>query len=168
MQDSKAKILSVLQSCTVDAQYILNSKVKLKILFFFLRFYLFIHERHRERQREAETQAKGETSFLQGALCGTWSQDPRITTWAKDSHSTTEPPRWPKVTNSKVLSYRMITLKMKILIPSPVNKSLLRCLPRILLVVLFFFLFLWFWSITSFSFSWEFVAVRDPKKPLIT
>ena len=45
---------------------------------FFLRFYLFIHERQRER--EAETQAEGEAGSMQGAQCGTQSQDPRIMT----------------------------------------------------------------------------------------
>ena len=33
---------------------------------------------------------------FQGAWCGTWSQDPRIMTWAKGRHSTTEPPRHPR------------------------------------------------------------------------
>ena len=46
--------------------------------FVFLRFYLFIHERQRqtEREREAETQAEGEAGSMQGARCGTQSQDP--------------------------------------------------------------------------------------------
>ena len=38
-----------------------------KVVVFFLSFYLFIHERHTERKREAETQAEGETGSLQEA-----------------------------------------------------------------------------------------------------
>ena len=38
----------------------------------------------REREREAETQAEGEAGFMQGARCGTQSQNSRITPWAKD------------------------------------------------------------------------------------
>ena len=52
-------------------------------------------ERERERERKAETQAEGEAGSLQWAWCGTWSQDPKITTWAEGRHSTTEPPRAP-------------------------------------------------------------------------
>ena len=44
-----------------------------------------------ETQREAETQAEGEAGSLWEAWGGTWSQDPRITTWAKGRCSTTEP-----------------------------------------------------------------------------
>ena len=40
---------------------------------FFLRSYLFIHERHTE----------GEAGSMQGAPCGTRSQDPGITPWAE-------------------------------------------------------------------------------------
>ena len=40
-------------------------------------------ERKREREREAETQAEGEAGSMQGARCGTWSWDSRITPWAK-------------------------------------------------------------------------------------
>ena len=35
--------------------------------------------RDREREREAETQAEGEAGSMQGARCGTRSQDSRIT-----------------------------------------------------------------------------------------
>ena len=42
-----------------------------------------------------ETEAEGEAGCLQGAWCGTWSQDPGIMTWAKGRHLTTEPPRCP-------------------------------------------------------------------------
>ena len=50
-----------------------------------------------ETQREAETQAEGgEANSVQGAQCGTQSQDPAITPWAKGRRSTTEPPRRPK------------------------------------------------------------------------
>ena len=60
---------------------------------FFFRFYLFIHKRHtergsRHRQREKQTPCRE-------AWCGTSSQDPRITPWAKGSWSTNEPPRDP-------------------------------------------------------------------------
>ena len=48
----------------------------------FLEKILFIHERHRER--EAKTQAEGEKQTpLQGAGCGTGSQDPRVTPWPR-------------------------------------------------------------------------------------
>ena len=47
------------------------------ILVFFLRFiYLFIHDKQRER--EVETQAEGEAGSMQGARCGTRSQDLRV------------------------------------------------------------------------------------------
>ena len=36
----------------------------------------------RDREREAETQAEGEAGSMQGARCGTRSQDPRIMPWA--------------------------------------------------------------------------------------
>ena len=49
----------------------------------------------RDTQREAETQAEGAAGSLQEAQHRTWSQDPRITPWAKDRCSTTEPPRHP-------------------------------------------------------------------------
>ena len=74
------------------------------ILLFFKRFYLFIHERH----REAETQAEGEAGPMQGARCGTWSWDSRITPWAKGRHQTTQPPRVP------IFCF----LKRKIVLPS--------------------------------------------------
>ena len=48
-------------------------------------------------ERETETQAEGEAGSTQGARCGTWSQDPGITTWAKGRGSTTEPPRRPMI-----------------------------------------------------------------------
>ena len=58
--------------------------------FFFKDFiYLFM------RDTEAETQVEGEAGSLQGAQCGIWYQDPRITPWAESRHSTTEPPRCP-------------------------------------------------------------------------
>ena len=49
----------------------------------------------RDTERELETQAEGEAVFLWGAQCGTGSQDPRTTTWAKGRCSTAEPPRCP-------------------------------------------------------------------------
>ena len=45
---------------------------------------------------EAEKQAEREAGSMQGALCGTWSQDPGIMPWAEDRCSTAEPPRCPK------------------------------------------------------------------------
>ena len=49
----------------------------------------------RDTGREAETQAEGEAGSLWGARCGTRSQEPRITPWAKGRRSTTELPRFP-------------------------------------------------------------------------
>ena len=43
--------------------------------------------------REAETQAEGEAGSMQGARCGTRSQDSRIAPWAKGRCKTPEPPR---------------------------------------------------------------------------
>ena len=37
----------------------------------------------RDTEREAETQAEGEAGSMQGARCGTRSQDHRITPWAE-------------------------------------------------------------------------------------
>ena len=48
-----------------------------------------------EREREAETQAEGEAGSMQGAQCGTRSQDSRIAPWAKGRRQTAEPPRDP-------------------------------------------------------------------------
>ena len=58
-------------------------------LFFKVHMTLFI----RDRQREVETQAEGEAGSLWGFWHGTRSQDPRIMTWDKGRHSTTEPPQ---------------------------------------------------------------------------
>ena len=73
----------------------LSLKLFQNLKLFFLRFYLFIHERQREREREAETQAEGEAGSMQGARCGTRSQDSRITPWTEGRCLTTEPPRHP-------------------------------------------------------------------------
>ena len=61
---------------------------------FFLRFCLYIHARHTERGRDI---GRGRSRLLWGAWCRTRSQDHRIMTWAKSRHSTTEPPRHPKL-----------------------------------------------------------------------
>ena len=45
-------------------------------IYLFILFCLFIHEKHRESQKQAE----GEAGSLQGAQCGTGSQDPEIMT----------------------------------------------------------------------------------------
>ena len=50
----------------------------------------------RERERQAETQAEREAGSMQGAPCGTRSQYPRITPWAKGRCSTAEPPGHPQ------------------------------------------------------------------------
>ena len=47
-------------------------------------------------RREAETQAEGEAGSMQGASCGTQSQDSRIMPWAEGRYQTTEPPRDPR------------------------------------------------------------------------
>ena len=47
----------------------------------------------RDTQREAETQAEGEAGSMQGAPCGTRSEDSRITSKGRDP--TAEPPRSP-------------------------------------------------------------------------
>ena len=66
------------------------SKRKLCVYFIFLKI-VFIYSW--KTLREAE----GEAGSLQGARCGTWSQDPRITPWAEGRCSTAEPPRRPCV-----------------------------------------------------------------------
>ena len=63
-----------------------------KFLYFFLRL-LFINSW--KTQRAAEKQAEGEAGSLQGARCGTRSQDPGVTPWAEGRHPTAEPPRHP-------------------------------------------------------------------------
>ena len=49
----------------------------------------------RDPEREAETQAEGDAGSMQGARCGTRSQDPRVTPRAEGRHPTTEPPGAP-------------------------------------------------------------------------
>ena len=49
----------------------------------------------RDPEREAETQAEGEAGSLQGAWCGTRSQDPGMRPWAEGRWSTAEPPGRP-------------------------------------------------------------------------
>ena len=55
----------------------------------------------RDTQREAETQAEEEAGSLQGAWCGTQSEDPGITPWAEGRWSTAEPPRHPRMSTFK-------------------------------------------------------------------
>ena len=62
--------------------------------FFFLRFLFYLSMR--DTQREAEAQAEGESGSIQGAQCGTWPQNSRITPWAEGRHLTTEPPSRPQ------------------------------------------------------------------------
>ena len=45
---------------------------------FFFKDFIYVFIRHRDT--EAKTQAEGEAGSLQGARCGTPSQDPGITT----------------------------------------------------------------------------------------
>ena len=62
-----------------------------QILLFFKKI-LFIYSWQTERSRDID---RGRSRSLQGAWCGTRSQDPEIMTWAKGRCSTTEPPRCP-------------------------------------------------------------------------
>ena len=55
---------------------------------------MIVTQRERERQRHRQ-RAEGEAGSMQGARCGTPSQDSGITPWAEGRHSTTEPPRRP-------------------------------------------------------------------------
>ena len=68
-------------------KHIFNMTEKAFLKKFFLEI-LFIHS--------WETQAEGEAGSMQGAGCGTWSQDSSIMPWAKGRHSTTKPPRHPR------------------------------------------------------------------------
>ena len=63
--------------------------------FFFFKI-LFIHERHREK---AETWAEGEAGSLQGAGCGTQSQNSGDQALAEGRCSTAEPLRRPHTLN---------------------------------------------------------------------
>ena len=80
------RIQHAIRILTLILFYFFNPFFKWKILFMYLW----------ETQREAETWAKGEAGSLSGGWRGTGSQDPRIVTWAKGRHSTTEPPRCSK------------------------------------------------------------------------
>ena len=57
----------------------------LLFLFFFKILLIYSWETCTEREREAETRAEGEAGPMQGAWCGTWSRDSRITPWAEGS-----------------------------------------------------------------------------------
>ena len=81
--------MTVFSSCQL---YLLQT-IKIHLLTFFLRLYSFV----RDTEREVETQTEGEAGSPRGARCGTWSQDPGVTTWAKGRCSTTEPPRCPYI-----------------------------------------------------------------------
>ena len=65
-------------------------------VYFFLRF-SSIYSWGTQREREAETQADGEAGSIQGARCGTLSQDPGVTPWAEDRRSIAEPPGAPNI-----------------------------------------------------------------------
>ena len=85
-----------------------------KVIIFFKRFYLFM----RDKQREAETQAEGAAGSLQGAWCGTRSQDPGIMPWAEGRHLTTEPPRCPYnfISFKHMLTFFLINLNHCVII----------------------------------------------------
>ena len=63
---------------------------------FFLFFFKILFIYSWETQRERQTQAEEEAGFMQGAWCGTWSWDSRITPWAEGRWQTAEPPRDPQ------------------------------------------------------------------------
>ena len=58
----------------------IDSLISLSFLFLKIFINLFMRDTHThtEREREAETQAEGEAGSMQGARCGTRSQDPGI------------------------------------------------------------------------------------------
>ena len=93
--------------CLHSTLFILNTSIChslflslfIQILFFNI-IYLFM----RDTEREAETQVDEEAGSLWEVRCGTWSQDPRIRTWAKGGCSTTEPPRCPNLFKYYLLS----------------------------------------------------------------
>ena len=60
-------------------------------VFIFLKI-LFIYSWETQRGRDI---GKGRSRLPVGTWCGTWSQDPGITTWAEGRYLTTEPPRCP-------------------------------------------------------------------------
>ena len=62
---------------------------------YFLKIFIYLFVKDREREREAETQAEGEAGSMQGARCGTRSQDSKIMPWAEGRCLTAEPPRHP-------------------------------------------------------------------------
>ena len=68
--------------------------------------------RDTERERE-ETQAEGEAGSMQGAQCGTRSQDSKIMSWAKARHSTAEPPRDPLSATFYLLHQVLLKLKRR-------------------------------------------------------
>ena len=60
---------------------------------FFFKIFIYLLERHRQRGRDI---GRGRRRLPIGrAWCGTWAQDPRITTGPKGRYSTIEPPRGP-------------------------------------------------------------------------
>ena len=73
----------------------------LKDFFFFFQI-LFIYSWETQRKRERERHKQREK---QGAWCGTWSWDSRITPWAEGRSSTTEPPRRPCSRISKTYQF---------------------------------------------------------------
>ena len=60
-----------------------------------------MRDREREREREAETQAEGEAGSMQGARCGTRSQDSRIRPWAQGGAELLSHPGYPRITPFK-------------------------------------------------------------------
>ena len=68
MDDSKKKKIVSGGSPLPQHGFHIFQVMGLKLIFFFLRFYLFIHDRHRDRgEGEAETQAEREAGPMQEA-----------------------------------------------------------------------------------------------------
>ena len=61
--------------------------------FLFFKDCIYLFMRDTERGRDT---GRGEAGSMQGARCGTQSQDPRVMTWAQGRCSTMEPPGIPK------------------------------------------------------------------------
>ena len=99
---SPYKVPLTLQS---PATYCHISSVKI----FFKDFFIIIHERQRE-DRQRHRQKK------QAAWCGTWSQDPRIMTWAEGRHN---PLSHPGATSVKLLRRERYLYYLQILISYP-------------------------------------------------
>ena len=81
-----------------------TSALLLLLLLFFKFYYLFL----RDTQREAETQVEGEAGSMQGARCGTQSQDPVITPWPKADDA--QPLSHPGIPKLNILEPKLLLL----------------------------------------------------------